>query len=247
MNAIRLKKITTLFVVVLAGASLLHSASAVAADTRRETRAVSGPITSVRLIGPIDMAISQGETHGVIVEGEAQDLAHITIEISGGEMSVRYEQEKSAWVNFSSHHSLRAIVAMPDIRKVAVVGSGDVAMSAFNLNDGKLEIEVNGSGDVKLANLKAKALAVRIRGSGDVTAIGQVSAQEIAITGSGDYSGTELQTQTSAVSVKGSGDAKVWATDTLAVSIAGSGDVAYRGQPKLQQSIAGSGEVHQIR
>ena len=227
--------------------ALLWSAPAAAAEPTRETRAVSGSITSVRLIGPIDMSISQGETRGVMLEGTADDVTRIRVEVSGGEMTVRFEQGATGWLSIGSHRAPRATVALPELRKIAVVGSGDVAMSPFNLNEGKLEIEVTGSGDVKLSSLKAKSLSVNIRGSGDVTASGQVGAQDIAIAGSGDYAGTDLQTQSSAISIKGSGDAKVWATDTLAVSIAGSGDVSYRGQPKLSQSIAGSGEVHQVR
>ena len=246
MLTIRSIKNSSFAVATIALLGVFYSTGSTAADTNRETRAVNGPITSVRLYGPIDMALSQGDTKGVILEGEAQELSKIKIDVVGGEMSVRYEQGKTSWLNSSAHRAPRAIVAIPDLRKVAVFGSGDVAMSAFNLKDGRLEIEVTGSGDVKLASLKAKALAVSIRGSGDVAVSGQVSAQEVAIAGSGDYSGRDLQSQTGAVSVMGSGDAKVWATDTLSVSIAGSGDVAYRGQPKLQQSIAGSGEVRQI-
>ena len=225
----------------------LWSAPSLAADTTRETRAVSGPITSVRLTRPIDMSISQGETRGVMIDATPEELARIKVEVSGAVLTLRYEQGATGWLNISSNRAPRATLAVPELRKVAVVGSGDVAVSPFNLNEGKLEIEVTGSGDVKLASLKAKALAVSIRGSGDVAASGQVGAQDVSIAGSGDYAGNDLQSQTTAISIMGSGDAKVWATDTLSVSIAGSGDVSYRGQPKLSQSIAGSGEVHPAR
>ena len=247
MLTIRSAKNTAFAAATIALLGMCYSAGSFAADTNRETRAVNGPITSVRLYGPIDMAVSQGETRGVTLEGEAQELSKVKLEVVGGELTVRYEQGKSSWFNSSSHRAPRAIVAMPDLRKVAVFGSGDVAMSAFNLKDGRLEIEVTGSGDIKLASLQAKTLAVAIRGSGDVNVSGQVATQEVSIAGSGDYASGELQSQTGTVAVVGSGDAKVWVTDTLSVSIAGSGDVAYRGQPKIQQSIAGSGEIHQIR
>lgn len=235
------------FALIAALTALLWSAPGITAETMHETRAVSGSITSVRLIGPIDMSISQGETRGVMLDGTADDLARIRVEVSGGEMTVRFEQGATGWLSIGSHRAPKATVALADLRKIAVVGSGDVAMAPFNLSEDKLEIEVTGSGDVKLSSLKAKSLSVNIRGSGDVAASGQVGAQDIAIAGSGDYAGNDLQSQTSAISIKGSGDAAVWATDALAVSIAGSGDVSYRGQPKLSQSIAGSGEVHQVR
>lgn len=227
--------------------ALVWSAPNLAADATRETRTVTGPITSVRLSGPIDLSISQGETRGVALDATAEELAKIEVSVNGGELTIRYEQGKTFWQSTSGHRAPRATVAMPDLRKVAVVGSGDVAVAPFNLNEGKLEIEVTGSGDVSLASLKAKAFAVSIRGSGDVSASGQVASQDIAIAGSGDYGGSDLQSQTTAIAIKGSGDAKVWAADALSVSIAGSGDVAYRGQPKLSQAIAGSGEIRQIR
>ena len=246
MNLIR-KLVSTGIVITLMPITLVWSTPGIAAETMHETRALSGPVTSVRLIGPIDIAISQGETRGVQIDGTADELAKIKLELSGGELAVRYEQGVTSWVSFGSQRPPRATLARADLRKVAVVGSGDVSVSPFNLNEGKLEIEVTGSGDVNLSSLKAKSLSVSIRGSGDVAASGLVGNQEIAIAGSGDYGGNDLQSQTAAISIKGSGDAKVWATDTLAVSIAGSGDVAFRGQPKLSQSIAGSGEVHQVR
>ena len=227
-------------------AALLWSVPSTATETK-ETRTVSGPITKVRLTGPIDMSISQGETRGVMLEGTAEELAKIKVEVVSGELTVSVEKGSTSWTYFSSSRAPRATVAIPMLSKVAVVGSGDIKMSPFNLNEGKLEIEVTGSGDVKLASLKAKDLAVSIRGSGDVAASGQVSAQDVSIAGSGDYRADDLQSQTAAIGIRGSGDAKVWATDTLAVSIAGSGDVAYRGQPKLSQSIAGSGDINPIR
>lgn len=246
MNPIR-QLISTGIAISLLPIILAWSTPGIAAETTRETRAINGPIATVRLMGPIDMSISQGETRGVMLEGTAEELAKVKVELSSGELTVRYEQSSTGWMNWSSQPALRATIAVPALNKIAVVGSGDVAMSPFNLNEGKLEIEVTGSGDVKLSSLKAKALAVSIRGSGDVAASGQVSTQDIAIAGSGDYAGNDLESQTAAISIKGSGDANLWATETLAVSIAGSGDVAYRGQPKLSQSIAGSGEVRQVR
>ena len=246
MNLIR--KMTSIGVVsATALTALVCSAPAIAAEAMHETRAVSGPITSIRLTGPIDMSISQGETRGVMIDGTAEELARIKLDVTGGELTVRYEQGTTGWLNISSHGAPKATIALTELRKVAVVGSGDVTMSPFKLNEGKLEVEVTGSGDIKLSGLKARALAVSIRGSGDVAASGQVGTQDIAIAGSGDYGGSDLQSQTTAIAIKGSGDANVWATESLSVSIAGSGDVSYRGQPKLSQSITGSDEVHQVR
>jgi Putative auto-transporter adhesin, head GIN domain len=227
--------------------TILLSAPSAAGEFVTETRPVNGPVSKIRLEGPIDMSMSQGETRGIVLEGKAEELAKIEVDVTDGELTVRYEQSSTGWMNYPNQRAPRATIALPMLSKATVVGSGDIAMAPFNLNEGKLEIEIKGSGDVKVSTLKAKALAVSIRGSGDVSVVGQVSSQDIAIAGSGDYRGDELQSQTAAIAIKGSGDAKVWATDTLAVSIAGSGDVAYRGQPKVSQSIAGSGDVSQIR
>ncbi len=245
MNSISIRhpSMQRLIATTLLAGSISFSFPTLAADGNMEIRPISGPVTTIRLLGPVDLSLSQGETRGMRLHGTTEVRDKIKAEVSNGELRISYESSYSGWKLGSNTPALRAELAIPELRKLSVIGSGDVTLSAFDLKNGALEIEVTGSGDVKAERLVAKSLAVSIRGSGDVSAAGQVDTQSVDIAGSGDYSAIDLQSKTAAISIKGSGDARVWAIDTLSVSIAGSGDVRYKGQPKLSQSIHGSGEV----
>ena len=107
-------------------------------------------------------------------------------------------------------------------------------------------VEINGSGDVNVTNLKAQKFSAIIRGSGDVRASGSADSINAEIKGSGDIKLGELHAKSGNVSVAGSGNATVNVSDELNVNVAGSGDIRYRGSPKIQKSIAGSGSVKPV-
>jgi len=214
---------------------------AVSAPTR-ETRAVSG-ISTVRLEGSMNLAISQGDSESLVIEGEPDDVRNVKAVVHDGVLTLSNEPPWWSFLwPFQSHATPRAILGVKSLNRIAVEGSGDVSAAQLVTQEG-FSIAVAGSGEVRLKSLAARRLEVHIAGSGDVSVAGAVLEEQVSIAGSGSFAGGELKCASARVSNAGSGDATVWVRDQLTVSLAGSGEVSYYGAPVVKRSIVGSGTI----
>ena len=174
------------------------------------------PFDAVHLQGSFDARVTVGSAHRVVVHGDANLLEHVNAEVRGGSLELwldegSYDLDRKLWVE----------VEAPDLRAVALSGSGDVAVSG----------------------LERDAFAVSLSGSGDVKVSGCAGELAIECAGSGDVNARHLPTQRAAVTISGSSDVSVEVEEQLDVSISGSGDVRYGGSPRVHASISGSGDV----
>jgi hypothetical protein len=107
-------------------------------------------------------------------------------------------------------------------------------------------LRVEGSADVLLTGLSAKAFELRIEGSGEVEARGRVDELELEIDGSADSRLADLSTQTASVRIDGSGDTELRVARSLELVVEGSGNVEYHGRPAVSSRLEGSGDVTQL-
>jgi hypothetical protein len=107
-------------------------------------------------------------------------------------------------------------------------------------------LRVDGSADVMLSGLSAKAFVLRISGSGDVRARGRVDDLELEVDGSANTQLRDLSTQNATVRTDGSGDTDLRVARSLELVLEGSGDITYRGTPAISSRIEGSGDVRQL-
>ncbi len=122
---------------------------------------------------------------------------------------------------------------------------GDVSVSlGVPALDG---LEVDGSADVLLSGLSAKAFELRVDGSGDVEARGRVDDLEMEVDGSANSDLSELSTQNAIVRIDGSGDTELRVARTLELVLEGSGNVTYYGSPAVSSRLEGSGDLTQAR
>jgi len=237
-------RLTITFAVLALVALALPFSEANAALTR-EVR----PVTSfhaVRLVGSVDLVISQGDSESVSIEGESKQVRSVTTSVEDGVLVITYSPGWSllSWIRVPDS-APRAVVTAKDLNRIAVEGSGDVRGQTLTAPD-RFEIQVTGSGDVQIGTLAARSVDVRIAGSGDVRLAGAVLDEAVRIAGSGDFYGGDLKSATSKVSIAGSGDATVWVRDKLDVSLSGSGDLGYYGTPVISQSTSGSGSLKRL-
>jgi hypothetical protein len=191
----------------------------------------AGPrVTQSRHVAPYDRIEVDSSIDVEFVPGDAD-----TVRVSAGEHVIDHVETASS--DGVLHISIRdhGIVIGPD-----PYGDTRVQVSRAALR----AIRVQGSSDLSLGRIDAKALAIEITGSGSVDAAGSVGALTATIHGSGDADLGRLVARTATVSIQGSGDAKVNVRDRLDISVQGSGDVAYRGNPRVSQNVQGSGDVH---
>ncbi len=108
-------------------------------------------------------------------------------------------------------------------------------------------VELNGSGDLVLGNVKQDSLSVAIHGSGSASASGSVDTLRLQIMGSGSARLAQLAAGSARVFIAGSGNADIEPSDAADIFIAGSGDVRLHSHPKrLNSKVAGSGQISEV-
>lgn len=210
------------------------------------------PFHSIVVEGSMDVRLSQGNEQTLKLQGEENILPIITTTIENGVLTI------SSNKNYCTTKGVTVFATMPEIRSVAIEGSGDVTAegtlvagkdsspstgAATPQTTGKLSFSIDGSGTISVP-VQSDELMVSIGGSGDVFLKGSSRAFKGMINGSGNIVANELQTQQCGIEINGSGDASVNAANELRVEINGSGDVVYAGNPPiLRTTINGSGDV----
>jgi len=147
------------------------------------------------------------QAHAITVEGSG----NVTIRqsqdgfsLSSGDMgaSDRYVVDGNVFFKGSSDYD----VAMPQLDKIIIRGSGDVIGSGV-IKGNTLDIVLLGSGDIRL-DVDYDTINIKMIGSGDVTLKGQCKMINATLTGSGDLRIPELHYDQSRFNSTGSGE--IW-------------------------------------
>ncbi|HEY9049146.1 MAG TPA: head GIN domain-containing protein [Ohtaekwangia sp.] len=249
-----MKKYISVFLLIL-----LASAS-VFAQTR-ETRNVSG-FTKVAFRAPGKFYLRQGTTTKVEIEGKKDLLDEIETAVEGTKLVIGKKGKWSNW-KWDEDDRINVYITMPTIEALSVGGSGDlIAETRVHAQD--LDLNVSGSGSMKIEVEVTGSLEADVSGSGDVIVKGKCKSFNSDVSGSGKVSlaltidgladfgisgsgKIEASGTANAVKTSISGSGKVLAVDletnTCDVRISGSGDVEISVKEALDASITGSGSV----
>jgi hypothetical protein len=212
----------------------------VSGESKEEKRAVKN-FTGVDLAVPADLYITQGESYSFTIEGDSEFLEKIQTEVQGETLKIKTE----GWFNFGWNNlKVKIKITMPTVERLSVAGSGDIkAVTPIISED--LVINISGSGDISITELKVKTLSANVSGSGDISLIGNESAQNasVKVTGSGDVSLKGILFDDAEVSISGSGDVYLEAKENLNAKVVGSGDIVYSGNPLIDAKVSGSGRI----
>lgn len=205
-------------------------------EERQVTRA-----ERISLSSGINVELTQGPVTAVKLVGDDNILPYIIIREEGDRLVIRTKDN----INYSTESEIKVLITTAKLSAVRVAGSGDVTgMSKFAGSD-KLDLDVAGSGNIKL-EVNTPDIEAEIAGSGNITLVGETQNQRIRIAGNGDYNADGLKSENAKVSIAGNGNVRVFADATLDINIAGSGDIFYKGNPTIKQKVVGSGDVKKI-
>lgn len=193
--------------------------------------------TGVKVAGPDDVTIRQGDAFSISAKGPKNELDELEIKLDGDVLSIG---RKRSGFSFRDHEGVQIAITMPKLSGVRLTGSATIDADA--VDGDAVEAVVTGSGDLKIAKLTGKSADVSISGSGDIEiGSGTLGTGEYSVTGSGNIEAAGLVAQSLEVSIAGSGDVEAQATGTADVRIMGSGDATIGGGAKCSTKAMGSG------
>ena len=192
----------------------------------------------IEVLGGYDVIFTDGEVGKIKIKAPDNILPLIQTEVSDGLLRIdtgknRYKLKEPIIIYVPVDSRLKQVV---------IKGSADI-YTEKNLETKALEVDVYGSGDVRL-QVDASSLALKIDGSGDIRVGGKTDNLSININGSGDVEVPNLKAEKAVININGSGGVSAYVTENVDISIAGSGDVTIKGNPKkVKRIINGSGRV----
>ncbi len=178
-------------------------------------------------------------SYKVTVSGQKNILSLLKTEVVDGNLKISFEKGYSIGYN----EPLKITLEAPSFDYLGMSGSGNVEAEG-TLSGEKLTVNISGSGDFDLNNLKYGDLSVGISGSGDVDLAGSAESVDLTISGSGDLKAENLKAQKAHCTVSGSGNISLNVTKELDATISGSGDIRYSGKPaSVRTRVSGSGDI----
>lgn len=209
-------------------------------DMKTEERQAAN-FNSISSHGGYDVHLTQGSGYNVKIEAESNLLSYIETAVNGNVLEIRTKE--GYWL--SSKKNMIVYVTAPSFTKVSTMGSGNIVSESKINNTSAIEMEVAGSGDIKV-DINAPEVKAELRGSGNIIVSGETRAFRGSVRGSGDIKASNLKAENVDVDIAGSGNADVFASVKLNVDVAGSGDVRYRGGANVSSDIKGSGSVKKV-
>lgn len=195
--------------------------------------------TGVKVAGPDDVTIRQGDAFAITAKGPQNEVAELEIKLDGDVLSIG---RKRSGFSFNSHDGdgVQIEITMPKLSTLRLTGSGSI--DADTADGDAVEAVVTGSGDLKVAKLSGKSAELTISGSGDIEiGGGTIGTGDYSVTGSGSIDADGLIADTLDVSITGSGDVGAQATGAADIGILGSGDANISGGGKCTTKAMGSG------
>ncbi len=202
-----------------------------------EERSVAA-FTMIEAEFPGDVVLVQGASPMVKAQARENIINDLYTTVDNGILKIKLRNG----LRLTTGTSLKVYVTIPVIKRISLMGSGNVTADQVRSSD--LDIELTGSGNMVIGKLEADNVYGELSGSGNMTFNGG-STRYLAfrLTGSGDLRAEHFSAVDAELSLTGSGSATVRASNTLKAVISGSGNINYYGNPEVTKNVTGSGRL----
>ena len=207
------------------------------AGAEQMTRPAAG-VSRIVFNTPGELLVKPGADEKLVVDAEPKVLAALDISVKGDTMML------STKGSFKTEKGLKFTLTIKSFRGLKTEASGNSAVEGFAGSDA--DVELGGSGDIGLKNMKFSRLAIVIKSSGNVEASGSGKTVIARIDVSGNIDTTNYPAQIVEAKLDGSGNIRVHADESLKAAIGGAGNIEYKGKAKVTQSVTGAGSVDRI-
>jgi hypothetical protein len=203
----------------------------------RNTSAFEGVSSS----GNFDIYVAIGSPASVKIEGESNLLPYIETFVDKNVLKVRTKGD--VWLR--PQRSLKIFVTAPRFKTLSSGGSGDIISQTPIVDAEKLDVRMEGNGNIKL-DVDAPAVKAELTGNGGIQLKGQSQYFDCNVTGNGNVKAFDLKAEETKVRILGNGDAEVFASVKLDVSIGGNGNIRYKGNAQPSTHITGNGNITRV-
>ena len=191
------------------------------------TRQIKG-FERIELQGSLDVKYCQADSFSVLVKAPADVIKDVETRVDGNKLVVNMKgSNKFLNIGVSDSEDVTVYVTSPDFIGIELKGSGDFKCKGL-LDTDKLDISLNGSGDIEFDDIICDEVNVSLVGSGDVEV-------------------KNVKMLRSNVNLVGSGDIKVKYDDSgkVEANLTGSGDIELTGEvTEYKSNVRGSGDMH---
>ena len=187
--------------------------------------------SSIRVLGSPDVEYRQSSDSKTTVSIYGSDNLVDLLEVSTVNGVLQVNIKKGVKI-LSGERRLKVIASSPSLDDVDIKGSADVYLKG-TLKGADLNLNITGSGDIEVKNVKATTVKTIVSGSGDVKMKGSTQTAMLTVNGSGDISADKLTATNVVATVSGSGDISCYASKQLDAKASGSGDIEYKGSPSI--------------
>lgn len=198
----------------------------------------------ISFVGSAEFTYEQSEAApSVTVTIDENLLPYLEVKVKGSELHVGPKTEGMLGRSKDLRPTVFKIKGNSKaLEEVNLAGSGSFKADQM-VRTKELELNLSGSGTMRIAMLQADELEGNVAGSGNLILKGKVREAKYNVAGSGDVKAEDCESEEVEGNVAGSGNLEVYAVRELTGNIVGSGDIFYKGDPKVKSSCIGSGKV----
>jgi hypothetical protein len=196
---------------------------------------------SLRVEGPIEVAVVTGRGVSARGEGERAALERIDLKVSARVLTVRLRPAPFESRRDGAIGSIRLTLTVPALRRLQMSGAG--TLRAQGLHKGRAEVIASGSGTVDVGTIDADAVSVVQLGSGSVRLSGKAASLTMRVSGGGAIDAGGLVAADLDLTLEGAATVEARAERTAKVIAVGPGSATIHGRPACTVRRLGSGTV----
>ncbi len=122
----------------------------------------------MELHSSFDVFLTEGSQSDVKIEAEENIIPHIDLQVVNGILNI--DSEDNIWLR--PKRKIKIYVTSPSFSRIQNTGSGDITSQMRISNDSKMNIDLTGSGDLKL-DVDAPEVSASVTGSGGIKLSGE--------------------------------------------------------------------------
>ncbi|MCB0497387.1 MAG: PspC domain-containing protein [Cyclobacteriaceae bacterium] len=196
---------------------------------------------AVKVVGPFDISIAQGDEYRVIVSGDEDKIDEISVEEDNNKLVVAYDDEDIDL--YRGYRKLKLKIITPHLTSLDIKGAAVGNVAGFE--EDKMYIKLAASTELKV-DADVRSLEVRLSSASELNLVGKGDVMETRLSSAAVLNSYKYEAQNVSVNASSGAKAKVYATETLSIKASTLSDVRYRGSATVtRQNTSTLGTVEE--